>query len=428
MDEILLLGVNHRQAAIEMRERLAFSPDQIHRAMAELQSEKIEQEFVILSTCNRSEFYICSQDICLSEHQLKSYLALKSQLEIDEIDKLLFRKTGQDAIRHLLRVASGLDSLVLGENEILGQVKDAFEIAQTKKSCRAILCSAFRQAIRAGKRVRSETEIGYTGRSISTVVVDLANQICGPLENHTALIIGAGKISTLTARALVSAGLNCIFVANRTYEKALKLVHQLGEKHASAIHFGNLEECLLNADIVICSTGAPHIVLHAEQIEQIMAQRSDKPLLIVDLAIPRDADPSIAKIGNTCLKDIDDLQDLAESMYPLTADAIYQAEMIVEEELDAFLEWYQARMQAPIIRGLREKADSILQSELEFTMRRLGDLTPQQQKAITLMGQSIVNKLLHDPFTCLKNPPDKSAELTTYELVQTVFGLHIENC
>lgn len=428
MDEVLLLGVNHRQAAIEMRERLAFSPDQIHRAMAELQSDQIEQEFVILSTCNRSEFYIRSQDICLSESRLKSYLANKSQLQLEEIDKLLFRKTGQDAIRHLLRVASGLDSLVLGENEILGQVKDAFEIAQTEKSCRAVLCSAFRQAIRAGKRVRSETDIGYTGRSISTVVVDLAKQICGPLENHTALIIGAGKISTLTARALVNAGLNCIFVANRTYEKALKLVHQLGEKHASAIHFGNLEECLVNADIVICSTGAPHIVLHADQIKQIMVQRPEKPLLIVDLAIPRDADPCIAEVANTCLKDIDDLQDLAEKMYPLTADAINQAEMIVNEELAAFMEWHQARMQAPIIRGLRAKADSILQSELDLTFRRLGDLTPQQQQAITLMGQSIVNKLLHDPFTCLKNLPDNSAEMTTYELVQSVFGLHIENC
>lgn len=234
MNEILLLGVNHKHAAVELRERLAFSPEQTHRAIADIRTLPGEHEVVILSTCNRSEIYVYADDICQFEQSVRSYLTQKSQLSAEALDRLLFRKVGKDAVHHLMRVASGLDSLVLGENEILGQVKDAYELAQREHGCGAVLSSAFRYAIRAGKRVRTETEIGYTGRSVSTVVVDLSQQICGPLENHTVLIIGAGKISALTGRALVNAGLNCFFVANRTYEKATKLVQQLGEQRASA--------------------------------------------------------------------------------------------------------------------------------------------------------------------------------------------------
>lgn len=426
MVDILLLGMNHRNAPVELRERLAFSPEQCRRAINDLREPSEGREIVILSTCNRTELYVHSDDLCQDECKVKNYLAQKSQLPVETLEKLLFRKSDTDAVLHLMQVASGLDSLVLGENEILGQVKNAYEIAQNEKSCGAVLSSAFRYAIRAGKRVRTETEIGYTGRSVSTVVVDLAKQICGPLESHTALIIGAGKISALTGRALVSAGLNCVFVTNRTYEKAMNLVTQLGEKHASAIHFENLENCLIKADIVICSTGAPHIVLHAAQVKRIMSQRPDKPLLVVDLAIPRDADALISEIPNTCLKDIDDLRELAEIMYPLTAEAVTQASLIVENELGAFGDWYQAHLHAPLIRGLKAKADTILKSELEHTLRRLGDLTPEQQNAVTLMGQSIVNKLLHDPIVCLRKPPDNAEELTPYEIVQTVFGLHYE--
>lgn len=426
MDKLLLLGVNHKYASVELRERLAFSPEQNLRALNEFRDVAGGREMVILSTCNRSEIYVHSDDNCQLEGKLRAYLAQKSQLSLEKLDTLLFRKTGEEAVCHLMRVASGLDSLVLGENEILGQVKDAFEMAQSEKSCGAVLSSAFRSAIRAGKRVRAETEIGSTGRSVSTVVVDLARNICGPLESHTALIIGAGKISALTGRALVNAGLNCVFVANRTFEKATKLVNQLGAQHASAIHFENLEDYLIKADIVICSTGAPHLVLHAHQIEKIMALRSGKPLLVIDLAIPRDADPRIEDIPNTCLRDIDDLQGLAEQTYPLTAKSISDAEQIVHEELTGFLDWYQARQNAPLIRSLRAKADSILQAELEHTLRRMGNLSPEQQHAVTLMGQSIVNKLLHDPLVCLRKPPEISAETTAFDIVQTVFGLHYQ--
>jgi glutamyl-tRNA reductase len=423
MNEILLLGVNHKCAQVELRERFAFVPEQIHRAVTELQINPGEQEMIILSTCNRSELYVYAKDICRVENILMSYLGQKSQLPPEQLNKLLFRKIGEEAVHHLLRVASGLDSLVVGENEILGQVKHALEIAQTEKSCGAVLSSAFRFAIRAGKRVRTETEIGYTGRSVSTAVVDLAKQICGSLESHTALIIGAGKISALTGKALVNAGLHCVFVTNRTYDKALKLVDQLGKQRASAIHFENLEDCLVQADIVICSTGAPHFVLHADQIVRMMTRRPEKPLLVLDLAIPRDADPLIEEIPNVCLKDIDDLQDLAEQKYPLTAETFNHSESIVKAELAAFLAWYQAHLNAPLIRDLKAKADLILQSELEHTFRRMGDLTVEQQEAIALMGHSIVNKLLHDPLVSLRKT-ENSADKTPHELVQTVFGLH----
>ncbi len=426
MDEILFLGVNHKHASVELRERLAFSPEQNHRMLKEFKNFTGEREIVVVSTCNRSEFYLCSKDICQFESQLKSYLAEKSQLSVDRLDELLFRLVGEEVVSHLIKVASGLDSLVLGEHEILGQVKDAYDIALSEKGCGTVLSSAFRHAIRAGKRVRTETEIGYTGRSVSSVVVELARKICGPIDNHTALIIGAGKISSLTGRALVSAGLNCVFVANRTFEKATKLAGQLGAKHASAINFENLNNYLPKADIVICSTGAPHIVLHAQQVKNAMATRPDKPLLVIDLAMPRDADPKIRDIPNTCLKGIDDLQELAEQTQPLTAKALSDAEYIVNEELLAFKNWYQAYQNAPLIRSLRSKADTILQTELEHTLKKLGELTPEQQQAITLMGHSIVNKLLHDPFICLRKPSEISPQMTPLEIVQTVFGLHYQ--
>ncbi len=426
MDRVLLIGANHHVAPVEVRERLAFSSEQVHKALQELSKDEPFQELVILSTCNRTEFYIRSSDYCRAEKRLRSFLEKKSQLTQNSLNQFLYRRTGVEAVKHLMRVATGLDSLVVGEHEILGQVKDASEVAQQEGSTGPILSALFRYAIRAGKRAHSETDIGSTKRSVACVVVDLAHEICGPLDKHTALIIGAGKISVLTCKELVKAGLNCVFVTNRTYDKAKNLVNLLGEQHAQAVHFQDLESYLSMADIVICSTGAPHIVIHGNLIQNVMNKRTHQPLLIIDLAIPRDADPEIAKINNTYLKDIDDLQELADKHYPLTAEANRQAEEIAEEELGEFLVWNKAYKHAPLIRCLREKANAIVESELTDTLKHLGSLSPDQMQSIEKMSYSIVNKLLHDPIICLRNIPDNDQEIKTEELVKKIFGLYPE--
>ena len=423
MDEILLLGVNHRFATVEVRERLAFSAEQAHKALIAIASNYPESELLILSTCNRSEIYFCSPDSCQVERNLRSFLSERSHLSPDTLDKLLYRYHGQDAVEHLLRVASGLHSLVLGENEILGQVKHAFEIAQEAGTVGAVLSAAYRYAIQTGKRVRTETHIAKAGRSVATVVVDLAQGIFGSLDHGTALIIGAGKISSLTARALVKAGLHCVFVANRTYEKAEKLAHNLGEHKSVAIHFSSLEDYLEKADIVICSTGAPHLVLHAEQVIRVMKKRAGRPLLVVDLAIPRDADPEIAAIPNVYLRDMDGLQNLVEKQHPFTTRLIKQAESIIQDELNAFESWLLAHRQAPLIRSLQAKANSIVQTELERTLRRLRDLSPEQQQAVEAMGRTIVKKLLHESLVCLRKPAENSDAVRTGEWVKRIFGL-----
>ena len=430
MDDILLIGVNHKIAPVAVRERLAFGPERIPAALRELVAlvatkhlgdEARRAEAVILSTCNRAEVYLCTADVANAEVAIRHFLSDYGQLPLDALNAVLYVRRGDEAAHHLMRVAAGLDSLVIGENEILGQVKDAYEMAHAAGTTGPILSALFRYAVQAGKRVRNETDIGRAALSVATIVVELAEETFGPLTERTALLIGAGKMSSLTARALVRAGLRCVLVANRTFERAQKLAQSLGGR---AVHFDALAENLAEADIVICSTGAPHIVLHVEEVQRAMAARPDRPLLVADLAVPRDADPAIGHLPGVRLADIDDLDTLVQTRHPLAAAVRQAAEAIVRDELDDFRAWYDARLSVPVIRALRSKADAIRQAELERTLRRLGDLTPQQQRAIEAMSQAIIGKLLHDPIIRLKEPPPGISRAECARLTQTLFGLN----
>ncbi len=422
---ILMIGLNHKVAPVEVRERLAFGPERVssvlHELMGEEDSEgRLIEEAVLLSTCNRTEIYVHACDGARAESELREFFARHASLSVDRLRTMEYFLRGEDAALHLMQVSAGLDSLILGEGEVLGQVRSASEMAQAAGASGPMLSALFRYALQAGKRARTETPLGQGNISVAGVVVELAEQVFGPLKDRTALLIGAGKISSITARALVKAGLRCILIANRTYERAQKLAKSLD---GTVVHFDALEDTLTQADIVICSTGAPHVVLHADAVSRAQQARHGRPLLIADLAVPRDADPQIASIPGVRLTNIDDLGVAARTCHSPTASVCQAVEEIAHQELEDFCRWVNARRCAPLIEALYQKAETIYQAEVAQTLRRLGPLTPHQEHLVQALGKSIIGKLLHEPVTCLHELP-REQDISTYvEVVQRLYGI-----
>ncbi len=422
---VLMIGLNHKVSPVEVRERLAFGPERVPLALHELMEtgaseESTINEAVLLSTCNRTEVYVRACNLAGAESRLQEFLARHAGLPVDQLRRMEYVTHGEETALHLMQVSAGLDSLVLGENEILGQVRSASEMAQSAGTNGPILSALFRYAIQAGKRARHETAIGRAEVSVASVVVELAEQAFGPLNDRTALLIGAGKISSITARALVKAGLHCIMVANRTYERAQKLAKNL---NGMAVHFDALAETLVQADIVICSTGAPHIVLHANTVSDAQQARHGRPLLVADLAVPRDADPQIALIPGVRLANIDDLETVVKTSHPLTASVCSAVEEIVRQELGSFCQWCDARRCASIIQSLHLKAETIYRSEVEETLRRMGPLTSHQETLVQAMGKAIAGKLLHEPTVCLRELAPEEDISSYIEVVQELYGI-----
>ncbi len=422
---ILMIGLNHKVAPVEVRERLAFGPERVPLALHELMGKGNSEagainEAVLLSTCNRTEIYVRACDLAGAESRLQEFLARHAALPVEELRRMEYVTHGEETALHLMQVSAGLDSLVLGENEILGQVRSASEMAQSAGASGPILSALFRYAIQAGKRARHETEIGRAELSVASVVVELAEQAFGPLHDRTALLIGAGKISSITAHALVKAGLRCIMIANRTYERAQKLAKNL---NGVAVHFDALAETLVRADIVICSTGAPHIVLHADTISKAQQARNGRPLLVADLAVPRDADPQIALIPGVRLVNIDDLDTVVKTCHPLTVSVCRAVEEIVRQELESFCQWCDARRCASVIQALHFKAETIYRTEVEQTLRRMGPLTPHQEHLVQGMAKAIAAKLLHEPTRYLRELPPHEDISPSIEIVQELYGI-----
>ena len=419
---ILMVGLNHKIAPVEVRERLAFGPERVPVVLEQIICDENSgiKEAVLLSTCNRTEVYSCACNSSAGEARLREFLEGHAKFPPERLQRMLYVLQGEAAVEHLMQVAAGLDSLILGENEILGQVRSAAEIAHDAGTTGPFLSALFRYAIQAGKRARSETEIGRGDISVASVVVEMAEQAFGPLDDRTALLIGAGKISAITARALVKAGLRCIMIANRTFEKAQKIAGNLG---GTAVHFDMLENVLMQADIVICSTGAPHTVLHADAVAKAQKMRFGRPLLVADLAVPRDADPNIASIPGVQLANIDDLDVIVKTGHPLTTSVYQSVETIVREELEEFRQWCNARRCAPVIQALHNKAESIYHAEVEQTLRRLGPLSPQQEHMVEAMGKAIANKLLHEPTIRLRELSPDEDPSAYLELVQDLYNI-----
>ncbi len=390
LDSILLVGLNHHTTPVEVREKFAIHPELLQEALKDLQRTCSDHnaEFVLLSTCNRTEIYTYSSDLLQIRSRIFYYLADYAHLPLETLERSCSVHQGRLAAQHLLQVAAGLDSLVIGENEILGQVRSGFEAALSAGTAGTHLSALFRAALQTGKRVRNETEISCDRLSVASVVVELAHEILGSLNGRTTLLVGAGKISSLAARAMRESGLHCILIANRTYERAQMLAASLS---GEAVHFDKLPESLIRADVVITSTGAPHIVLHAAAVERAMSARPERPLLVADLAVPRNADPCIAEIPGVRLVDIDDLEDLVLKRHPLPIAVSRRVEAIISKELECFQGWIEARRHSDLICALNRHADAIVQAQLKKTLRKLSDLTPEQQESIEIMGSAIAS-------------------------------------
>jgi glutamyl-tRNA reductase len=407
---LVLVGTSHHHAPVELRERVALEREQARRLAAALAEGG--GEAVCLSTCNRTEIYIAAESAQEAESAAVAALA---ELEPD-VEGALYRLSDQAAALHLFRVAAGLDSLVPGEGEILGQVRTAYEAGTTG----TLLDRVFRQALHAGRKVRAQTAIGESPASVSAAAAALAEQVFGDLEGRAILLVGAGKISEQAARNLLTRGARIAFVANRTLDRAQELAARFG---AEALPLERIEDELATADVVVASTSAPGYVLDAETVARAVKRRRGRQLLLIDLAVPRDLDPAIHDLEGCYLYDIDDLEAIvAETLVGRRSEA-ERAETIVAGEAEKFHEWHAALDVVPAIASLRARAEEIREGELLKAEAVLGRLDESQRKAVESITAQIVNKLLHLPTVRLKQAAAAADGVVYADAVRHLFGL-----
>ncbi|MBI2304170.1 MAG: glutamyl-tRNA reductase [Chloroflexi bacterium] len=400
---ILAVGMNHKTAPLEVREKVALGSGQLEEALGIL--PRFLPQGVILSTCNRTEVYTISDGRGEGRRQIQRFLSRYHQASQRELAPFLFCYQEEEAIRHLFQVACGMDSMVFGEAQILGQVRQALAAAAAADACGPHLSRLFQAALRAGRLARAQTGIGHNSVSVSSIGVALARQTLGGLDGCTALVISAGETGTLTAKNLVDGGVSQVLVTSRTYERACQLAHRW---EGRAVPFEDLEEALEAADIVITSTGAKGHILGPQEVGTAMRNRRTRPLFVLDIAVPRDVDPLVATIDNVFLYDIDDLQAISETNLKVRQREAEKAQPILEREVARFMRWWNSRGAVPTIVTLRRWAETVRSSEVEKTLSRLDRLSPQEQERIAAMSRSLVNKLLHTPTRRLKEGRGKT--------------------
>ncbi len=395
---IIMSGLSHKTAPVEIREALSFPEHSIGEALSSLTSFSHLNEGVILSTCNRTEIYAVSNDIDKGREDLVTFLNDCHNQDHDITDYLYFHDS-LAAVNHLFRVVSSLDSMMVGEAQILGQVKEAYTHAFDSQTTNLVFNKLFRQAFGVGKRVRTETDIGENAVSISYAAVQLAKKVFGGLEGKSIMIIGAGKMSELTAKHLLSNGVTSVMITNRSYDKAVEMAKTF---KGTAVKFENLVDEMAAADIVISSTGAQHVILTKEDMKKVMAKRRHHPVFLIDIAVPRDIDPEANNIDNVYLYDIDDLQSVVDSNLAERSREAKEAEQIIKTEVQTFLAWQSSREVVPTIAELRKKVERIRAGEVDKIMNKLANLTDEEKNAINALTNGIINKLLHDPMVKLK--------------------------
>ena len=390
--EIILVGISHKTAPVAVRERFAFSPEELPDALP-----RFGGAVAVLSTCNRTEVYLAAPHTITA----KSVIALLRELkgDVDALDDAFYHSTGDDTSRHLYRVAAGIESMVLGESEILGQVRAAFSAATAAGTHNAVLSRLFHGAIRSGRRARSQTHIGHHAISISSTAVALARRTLGDLSNRSVLVVSAGEAGKLAARSLAQSGASRLLVTNRTASRARELAADLDGK---AVPFRELEQAMADSDIVISSSAAPDFLISRSDVVGAMRGRNGRELLLIDIAVPRDVDPAVRELPGVHLFDIDDLQALIEQNMSARRREVVKVERIVDEEVERFGEWLRARGVVPTVTALRAGAEKIRRTEVARTFKRLKNLTPQQQERVEAMTNALVKKLLHDPITRLR--------------------------
>ena len=395
--EIVLVGLNHAVAPVAVRERLAFN--QVQREEAQPLFSRRFAESVILSTCNRTEVYAVAESAEAGIAALTASLGEYHGLAPDAYVPYLYQHSGVEAARHLFAVAAGLDSLIVGEPQILGQVRAAQEEAAARRAVGPVLGRLFAQAVRAGKRVRGETAISRHAVSVSYAAVELARRISGGLAGRAALVVGAGKMGELAARTLVDCGLTEVVVANRTYAKTGELAARLGGRPAA---LEQLPQLLAEADVVICSTGAESFVIERALVADVMRKRAGRPLLFIDIAVPRDVDPAVRELADVSLYDIDDLRAVCTNNLAERRSEVTLAEGIVAEEVAAFAAWWESTAVLPTISALRQRAEEIRQAEVRKALAHIGPVSEEQRATIEAATAAIVKKILHQPTILLK--------------------------
>lgn len=412
-----LIGVNHNSAPVEVRERLAIPESRLPEALKQLVQHPGIDEGLIISTCNRVELLVQTKN---GTADLRGFLREFFQMDTVNLDPHLYEFHEGEAIRHVFRVTSSLDSMVVGEPQILGQVKEAYATARAVGAVHSQLDLLLTRAFAVAKRVRTETAVGSSAVSVASVAVELAKKIFGSLQGKSVFLVGAGKMSELAARHLIAHGATSIFVANRTYDRAIRLAEKFD---GQAIEFTRLYDTCDRADIVITSTGAPHAIFRPEHGELFLSRRKNRPMFFIDIAVPRDVDPAMNKVDGIFVYDIDDLQQAVSTHVADRRKEAERAEDIITGEVERFQSRLQTLDVVPTIVSLQDHLETIRQAEIDRVRGRLGPLSPDQELAVEALTRGIVNKIMHTPISTLKTAARASEATTVVDLVRRLFNL-----
>ena len=416
---IVVVGVSHRTAPLEIREALAFPKDDLPAILRRLREELQVDEAMILSTCNRVEVYGRVGEAATPE-AVGEFLAATRGRAVQALGTALYRLSGDEAVRHAFRVAASLDSMVIGEPQILGQVKEAYQIAEGAGTLGSMLNALRNRSLASAKRARSETGIGHNAVSVSYVAVELARKIFGELKDRKVLLVGAGKMSELAAKHLVRQGALATVLGGRRFARAEELAASLGGRAAP---FESLRDELARADIAISGTGAPGIVIHREDVVAACQARRRRPLFLIDIAVPRDVDPSVRDLEGVFLYDLDDLKTVADANLRERRKQAAAAEALVEREVREFLDWQRSLDVVPLLQDLRRRAEEIRKGEIDKARARLGALTPEQEAALEAATTAMVNKLLHPSMVQIKEAAKNGHAPEHIGFIRKLFGL-----
>jgi glutamyl-tRNA reductase len=414
--QLAIVGLSHKTAPVEIRERLAFNSDALRQALQALVGRQNVSEAMILSTCNRVEVVAESPD----ERLIRDFLCEFHHISHEAVSQHLYSFRNADAIRHMFRVAASLDSMMVGEPQILGQVKEAYRIAADAGTVGMHLNALMNRAFAVAKKIRSETGISQSAVSISYAAVELARKIFGELTGKTVMIIGASKMGELAAKHLKRNGVSSVLVTNRTFERAVELAQVF---EGAAVPFEHFTDHMDRADIVISSTGAPHFIINKPLAEQILHRRRNRPMFFIDIAVPRDIDPTVNEIDNAFLYDIDDLQQVIDANLQERLKEATRAEEIIDSEVQAFCRKMQSRDVVPTIVLLRDTVEKIRREEIERNRRYLKDLTPDQQAAVDHITKSFANKILHPAIEELKKVAHNPDGPEVADVLRKIFNL-----
>ncbi len=423
MNGLLVIGVSHKTAPVELRERVALPEGRAVSVLRELMSADGIDEAVALSTCNRTELYMVVGDDVGAETTALGILARQADIRPTELVSHLYSLRNGDAARHLFRVTAGLDAMIVGEAEIQGQVKRAYELALVESTTSAVMNRLFREALAAGKRVRTDTTLNSSSVSVSSAAVELAQETLGDLSGRRVVVIGAGETGELTARALTERGVSSVFVANRHYDRAIGLAQRFG---GNAVRFESLPMELTRADIVVSATGSPHHIVERAELESVMEARGGRPLLMIDIAVPRDIEPGVRDIEGVFLQDIDDLQRLVERRLSGREAETRRAEALVEHELERFERWVGTLDVVPTIAALYERGDEVARQVLAENSGRWESLSDADRDRLELVAGAIVKRLLHQPTLNLKARGEDRRTYAYVQALRELFGLEVE--